>query len=79
MIALGTVCFGECMCDKRRQALKQCTHRHDEVVASKSGRQGAVILAILLGSGSSEAEVAIVAVWDHAGDANLFDGDGIWL
>ena len=53
--------------------------RHDEVVASKSGRQGAVVLAILLDSGCNEAEVAIVAVWDHAGDANLFDGDDIWL
>ena len=44
----GAVCFGECMCDKRRQALKQCTHRHGEVVASKSGRPGAAILAVLL-------------------------------
>ena len=67
------------MCDKRGQALNQCAHRHDEVVASKSGRQGAVILAILLDSGRNEAEVAIVAVWDHVGDANLFDGDDIWL
>ena len=67
------------MCDKRRQALKQCTHRHDEVVASKSGRQGAVVLAILLDSGCNEADVAIVAVWDHAGAANLFDGDGICM
>ena len=36
-------------------------------------------MGLLLDSSRNEAEVAIVAVWDHAGDANLFDGDGIWL
>ena len=72
MIDLGTVCFGECMCGKRRQNI---VHVRTVMIMmrlspqSRACRQGAVIciLAILLDSGRSEAEVAIVAVWDHAG------------
>ena len=44
------------------------------IVAPKSGKQGATIFANGGRNGRSEAKVAVVAVWNQAGDAHRLFG-----